>query len=139
MDLARHAHAQPVDGHRAHRADAFDITYGRLRRRASARIRIEQGKSATQIVAQGSTSRATVAVVGDGEPDFRIGWSNLVTAGDFTLSTLIDWQQGSDIVNLTHLLYDFGNNSPDKTAAAAAGSRRSRTGLPPVHRGLARS
>jgi hypothetical protein len=61
----------------------------------------------------------TVAVVGNGEPDFRVGWSNTLNVGDFTLTTLVDWQQGSEIVNLTRLLYDFGNNSPDATAAAA--------------------
>jgi TonB-linked SusC/RagA family outer membrane protein len=81
-------------------------------------FRIEQGKSATQIVAQ-IDKQGTVAVVGDGEPDFRVGWTNTVTVGDFTLGALIDWQHGSDIVNLTRLLYDFGNNSPDKAAAAA--------------------
>jgi hypothetical protein len=30
---------------------------------------------------------------------------------------LVDWQHGSDIVNLTRLLYDFGNNSPDAAEA----------------------
>ncbi len=81
-------------------------------------FRIEQGKSATQIVAQ-IDKQGTVAVVGDGEPDFRVGWTNTVNVGDFTLGALIDWQHGSDIVNLTRLLYDFGNNSPDKEAAKA--------------------
>ena len=65
------------------------------------------------------SSDLTVAVVGDGEPDFRVGWTNTVNVGDFTFGALIDWQHGSDIVNLTRLLYDFGNNSPDKDAAKA--------------------
>ncbi|MEO8553750.1 MAG: TonB-dependent receptor, partial [Kofleriaceae bacterium] len=81
-------------------------------------FRIEQGKSATQIVAQ-IAKDGTVAVVGNGEPDFRVGWTNTVTLGDFTFGALIDWQHGSDVVNLTRLLYDGGNISPDKEAAAA--------------------
>ncbi|MBC7973385.1 MAG: SusC/RagA family TonB-linked outer membrane protein [Myxococcales bacterium] len=80
-------------------------------------FRIEKGKSATQIVAT-VDDIGTLAAVGNGEPDFRIGWSNVVTAGDFTFSALLDWQQGSDIVNLTRLLYDGANNSPDVEAAA---------------------
>ncbi|MEO8840973.1 MAG: SusC/RagA family TonB-linked outer membrane protein [Kofleriaceae bacterium] len=80
-------------------------------------FRIEQGKSATQIVAQ-IDKQGTVAVVGDGEPDFRIGWTNTINVGDFTIGALIDWQHGSDVVNLTRLLYDFGNNSADTAAAA---------------------
>ena len=82
-------------------------------------FRIENGKSATQIVLNGANG---LEVVGNGEPDFRIGWSNVVTAGDFTFSALLDWQHGSNIVNLTRLLYDTaykGGNSPDVTAAAA--------------------
>jgi outer membrane receptor protein involved in Fe transport len=87
--------------------------------------RIEEGKSATQIVATiGDTDKLTV--VGNGEPDFRVGWSNVVTAGDFTFSALIDWQHGSNIINLTRFLYDgaggasvpTGGNSPDAAAAA---------------------
>lgn len=76
-------------------------------------FRIEEGKSATQIV------DGTNTVIGNGEPDFRVGWANVVKAGDFTFSALLDWQQGSNIVNLTRLLYDFGGVSKDPTAAAA--------------------
>jgi len=96
---------------------AFDITAAGFGAGLGA-FRIEEGKSATQLVGS-IDSEGTIAVLGNGEPDFRVGWSNLVTAGDFTFSLLIDWQQGSDIVNLTRLLYDFGNNSPDADAAAA--------------------
>jgi TonB-dependent starch-binding outer membrane protein SusC len=38
--------------------------------------------------------------------------------GAFSFGALVDWQHGSDIVNLTRLLYDFGNNSPDPAEAA---------------------
>jgi outer membrane receptor protein involved in Fe transport len=97
---------------------AFDITVAGFGAGLGA-FRIEQGKSATQIVI---TSGNKTIAVGNGEPDFRIGWSNVVTAGDFTFSALLDWQHGSDIVNLTRLLYDtaYGGagNSPDVAAAA---------------------
>ncbi len=77
-------------------------------------FRLEEGKSATQIVGAATDEEGNPIVVGDGEPSFRIGWSNVLQAGDFTIGTLIDWQQGSDVINLTRLLYDFGNNSPDE-------------------------
>jgi TonB-linked SusC/RagA family outer membrane protein len=95
---------------------AFDITVAGFGTGLGA-FRIEEGKSATQIVAT-VDGDGTVLAVGNGEPDFRVGWSNVLTLGDFTASTLIDWQHGSDIVNLTRLLYDFGSNSPDPEAAA---------------------
>jgi outer membrane receptor protein involved in Fe transport len=93
---------------------AFDITVAGFGADLGA-FRIEKGQSATQIVAPVG---GKITKVGDGEPDFRIGWSNVVTAGDFTFSALFDWQQGSDIINLTRFLYDGGHNSPDIDAAA---------------------
>ncbi|HEY5950096.1 MAG TPA: TonB-dependent receptor, partial [Kofleriaceae bacterium] len=96
--------------------DKFDITVAGFGTGLGA-YRIEKGKSATQIVGT-INEDGDVAVVGNGEPDFRVGWSNVVKVDRFTFGALIDWQQGSDIVNLTRLLYDFGNNSPDKDAAA---------------------
>ncbi|HEX3762728.1 MAG TPA: SusC/RagA family TonB-linked outer membrane protein [Kofleriaceae bacterium] len=79
--------------------------------------RIEVGKSATQIV---STTDGTgkLSVVGDGEPDFRIGWSNVINYGDFSLSTLLDWQHGSKIINLTQNYFDANGEAPDQAAAA---------------------
>ncbi|MEO7730000.1 MAG: SusC/RagA family TonB-linked outer membrane protein, partial [Kofleriaceae bacterium] len=94
----------------------FDITVAGFGTGLGA-FRIQENRSATQIVATIDATPNKVAVVGNGEPDFRIGWSNVVTAGDFTFSALIDWQQGSDIVNLTRLLYDGSSNSPDTDAA----------------------
>lgn len=94
----------------------FDITAAGFGAGLGA-YRIEEGKSATQMVATVDED-GTIEVVGNGEPDFRVGWSNLIKAGDFTFGALIDWQQGSNIVNLTRLLYDFGNNSPDAAEAA---------------------
>lgn len=80
-------------------------------------FRIEKGKSATQIVGS-INEEGEIAVLGNGEPDFRVGWSNIIKTGDFTIGALLDWQQGSDIVNLTRLLYDGGGVSPDPEEAA---------------------
>jgi outer membrane receptor protein involved in Fe transport len=78
--------------------------------------RIEVGKSATQIV---STTDGTgkLSVVGDGEPSFRIGWSNVINVGDFSFSTLLDWQQGSKVINLTQNYFDANGNATDLKAA----------------------
>jgi TonB-linked SusC/RagA family outer membrane protein len=75
-------------------------------------FRIEEGKSATQIVSD-VDGDGDFEEVGNGEPDFRVGWSNEVKVGDFGFFSLLDWQQGSEIVNLTTLLYDFGQVTED--------------------------
>jgi len=82
-------------------------------------FRIEEGKSATQIV-NDFDGDGDLDPVGDGEPDFRIGWANTVTWKAFELNTLVDWQHGSDIINLTRLLYDAGQVSPDYVGAGEA-------------------
>ena len=93
----------------------FDITAAGFGTGLGA-YRIEVGKSATQIVA--TIGNGQVAAVGNGEPDFRVGWSNVVTAGDWSFSALLDWQHGSNIINLTRLLYDGNSLSPDVAAMA---------------------
>ncbi len=88
----------------------FDITNAGFGAGLGA-YRIEPGKSATQIVA--SAGDLGVIPVGNGEPDFRVGWSNKVEWKDLTFTALLDWQQGSDVVNLTRLLYDANQVSED--------------------------
>ena len=39
---------------------------------------------------------------------------------EWSLATLLDWQQGSKIINLTRLLYDFGQVTPDYVGAGEA-------------------
>lgn len=78
--------------------------------------RLEEGQSATQIV-NDYDGDGMLDVVGNGEPDFRVGWSNNLSYKSVALSVLFDWQQGSDIVNLTRLLYDAGQVSPDFATA----------------------
>ncbi len=94
----------------------FDITAAGFGTGLGA-YRIEEGKSATQMVAtigdNDGDGVPEVAPVGDGEPDFRVGWANNVQWKRFSFGSLIDWQKGSKVVNLTRLLYDFGQVSPD--------------------------
>ncbi len=74
-------------------------------------FRIEEGKSATQIV--GNDANGNLVVLGDAAPDFQMTWSNNLSYKDFTLSFLWHWKQGGDNINLTNLLSDFGGTSPD--------------------------
>lgn len=85
---------------------------------------IEEGKSATQIVGNGVDADGNVSqvVVGDATPDFRMSFVNDFTWGNFTFHSLLDWQQGSSVINLTRLLYDFGQNTPDFVDANGEGT-----------------
>ncbi|WP_378185789.1 SusC/RagA family TonB-linked outer membrane protein [Aquimarina sp. W85] len=74
-------------------------------------FRIEEGKSATQIV--GNNENGDLVVLGDSAPDFQVTWSNNLNYKDFSLSFLWHWKQGGDNINLTNLLTDFGGTSPD--------------------------
>lgn len=77
--------------------------------------RIQEGRSPNEIVARMGLD--TLEVVGNSEPDFRLRWSNVVSAGAVTLGAQLDWQRGSDIANVTRLLADLGGTSPDIEAA----------------------
>ncbi|MCM4171804.1 SusC/RagA family TonB-linked outer membrane protein [Arenibacter sp. TNZ] len=74
-------------------------------------FRIEEGKSATQIV--GNDENGNVVALGDAEPDFQMSFNNNFKYKDFTLSFLWHWKKGGDNVNLSRLLSDFGNTSAD--------------------------
>jgi TonB-dependent SusC/RagA subfamily outer membrane receptor len=79
-------------------------------------FRIEQGKSATQIVGNARRDDGTcceVRALGDTEPTFRMAFVQGISWGRFGASALIDWQQGSNVINLTRPLYDVAGNSPD--------------------------
>ena len=80
-------------------------------------FRIEKGQSATQIVGNsGKKADGTcceVKKLGDTEPDFRMGFSNTFRYKGVSLSFLLDWQKGSDVINLTRFIYDLGQNTPD--------------------------
>jgi TonB-linked SusC/RagA family outer membrane protein len=84
-------------------------------------FRIEKGASATQIVGNSGLKEdntcCVVKKLGDTEPDFRMGFSNSFRYRGWSLSFLLDWQKGSDVINLTRFIYDLGQNSPDYVGA----------------------
>ena len=78
-------------------------------------FRIEEGKSATQIVGNDTTTAGadTVRALGNSVPDFTMGFTNDISVGAFNIFAHFNWQQGGDVINLTKLLYDFGQNTFD--------------------------
>ena len=89
-------------------------------------FRIEEGRSASQIV--GNTGDGTTGQIGDGAPDFRMGFLNTFSYdtdawGSWTLSFLLDWQQGSEVINLTEFIYDLNDLAPDFEAGRERLSR----------------
>ena len=78
-------------------------------------FRIEEGQSATQIVGNDTLSDGSSVVrkLGDANPDFRMGISSDYTWRNLGFRFLVEWQQGSDVINLTTLLYDFGQVTED--------------------------
>ena len=81
-------------------------------------FRVEQGKSATQIVGTvgvDDDGNDIVETLGDATPDFRMHFSNDFTVGPFALRSLFDWASGNSIINLTRLLADAGQNTVDYT------------------------
>lgn len=78
-------------------------------------FKIELGHSATQIVGNDTLpdGRDTVRTLGDANPKFRMSFINDVTWKNLSFHALLDWQQGSEIINLTRLLYDFGSVTVD--------------------------
>ncbi len=73
-------------------------------------FQVEQGKSATQIL-------GNEGLVGDATPDFQMSFSTDVDYRRWSLGMLWDWKKGGDIIALTELLYDFGQNSADWNTA----------------------
>ena len=81
-------------------------------------IRIEEGKSPTQIVGvddrDGDGRSDGVFQLGDAAPDFEMSFSNNVRLFDsFTVSVLAHWKKGGDNLNLSELLFDLSGTSPD--------------------------
>ncbi|HET7039194.1 MAG TPA: SusC/RagA family TonB-linked outer membrane protein [Gemmatimonadales bacterium] len=89
-------------------------------------FRIEEGASATQIVGNDTTAAGadTVRALGDANPDFKVGISSDLRFGPFAFFANLDWQQGGDVINLTKLLYDFGQNTYDYDVVEPDGQLR---------------
>ncbi|MGH7702103.1 MAG: TonB-dependent receptor domain-containing protein, partial [Gemmatimonadales bacterium] len=78
-------------------------------------FQIEQGQSPTQIVGNDTLANGSIVVrkQGDANPDFRMSFTNDVTYKAFGLHFLLDWQKGSNILNLTKLLSDLASTTAD--------------------------
>lgn len=81
-------------------------------------FRIEQGKSATQIVGIDDTNNDGTAdgvfVLGNAEPKFQMGFQNDFTIfRNFNLSFSLHLKNGGQNINLTELLTDLGGTSFD--------------------------
>ena len=81
-------------------------------------IRIEEGKSPTQIVGiddrDGDGASDGVFQLGDVAPDFQMSFTNDFTFYEnLTLSVLAHWKKGGDNLNLSELLFDLNQTSPD--------------------------
>lgn len=74
-------------------------------------FRIEEGKSVTQIV--GNDENGNAVVLGDAEPDFQMTFTNNFKFKAFNLSFLWHWKKGGDNINLSNLLFDFGQTTND--------------------------
>ncbi|WP_038031862.1 SusC/RagA family TonB-linked outer membrane protein [Thermonema rossianum] len=78
-------------------------------------FRIEEGKSPTQIVGidPNGDPQTGLKVFGDATPDFQMSWQNFINYKNWELSFLWHWKKGGDNINLTFLLFDLSNTSPD--------------------------
>ncbi|WP_022834575.1 SusC/RagA family TonB-linked outer membrane protein [Salisaeta longa] len=81
-------------------------------------IRIEEGKSPTQIVGIDDTDGDGVSdgifQLGDAAPDFQMSFSNNITFFEnLRLSFLAHWKKGGDNLNLSELLFDLSRTTPD--------------------------
>jgi len=90
-----------------------------------ATFKIEEGKSATQIVGKDATPQTPVDKkdilypLGDQEPRFQMNSFNEVTFWNkLSLRFLVHWKYKGDNINLTNLLNDFGGTSADYDADA---------------------
>ena len=106
-----------------------------------AAVRIQQGRSTTQVESQigcsaplGATGRCATAsikygIVGDERPDFTMGFSNDFRVGPVRLATLVDWRKGGIVANLTNNYFDSSllNKDPAVGQARIAAYRRGET------------
>lgn len=90
-------------------------------------VKIEEGKSATQIIGNDTLPepgrKVVQVVIGDGNPRWTAGWSNSITYGPFGLYALLDHQEGGMLADGTWRHYDLGQNSRDYDQLTATGQR----------------
>ncbi|WP_034918405.1 SusC/RagA family TonB-linked outer membrane protein [Gillisia sp. CAL575] len=77
-------------------------------------FRIEEGRSATQIVGIGPNPGSNgLQKFGDSEPDFQMSFNNSLSYKGFDFNFLWQWKKGGDNINLTALLTDLSGTSHD--------------------------
>jgi TonB-linked SusC/RagA family outer membrane protein len=81
-------------------------------------VRIQEGRSPTQIVGiddrDGDGSSDGVFQLGDTSPEFQMSFSNEISLFDgLSASFLAHWKKGGDNLNLSELLFDLNQTSPD--------------------------
>lgn len=89
-------------------------------------MRIEEGKSATQVVgtyiaddftaeeiAEFDADGDGFRVYGDAAPDFQTSLFNQISWKNFDFTFLLHWKKGGDAINLTTLLYDLAGTTWD--------------------------
>ena len=90
-------------------------------------VRIEQGKSATQLIGNDTLPepgrRVVPVVMGDGNPKWNGGWANELRWRGVSLYALLDRQQGGMLANGTWRHYDLGQNSRDYDELTATGQK----------------
>jgi hypothetical protein len=91
-------------------------------------VRIEQGKSATQLIGNDTLpqpgGRVVVPVVmGDGNPRWTGGWSNELRWRGVSLYAILYRKQGGMLANGTWRHYDLGQNSRDYDELTATGQK----------------
>jgi TonB-linked SusC/RagA family outer membrane protein len=91
-------------------------------------VRIEEGKSATQLIGNDTLPQAggrvvTPVVIGDGNPRYNAGWGNEVRWKGLSAYALLDRQQGGMLANGTWRHYDLGQNSRDYDEPTATGRK----------------
>jgi TonB-linked SusC/RagA family outer membrane protein len=59
------------------------------------------------------TASKIIALVGDANPDYVMGFNNSFTFGHAHLTGLVEWRKGGDVVNLTNNYFDGYNLAAD--------------------------
>ena len=87
--------------------------------------KIEQGKSPTQLFGNDTLPNGTVIQdkMGDGNPDYTLGFSNTVRRGSFSIGATLDRQHGGMAGAGTWRHYDLGQNSVDYDAPGPGGMK----------------
>lgn len=85
-------------------------------------FRIKEGESPTAmwILDVDDEGNAIERVLGDVNPDFRMGFSNELNVGPLGVYALVDWAHGGLVANLTKSYYDDAQNGEDWTACNTA-------------------